>query len=171
MPRTITLNNKRTTEDSDPKGKRALKKLRQDNAKDQGHGRGGGKGDKGDKKKSTDPKDAPAELAKLVAKDTGCFMCGGEHAVSKHPAITKSQVNTLWDKHYAAKGQTNPFKRAMLKKLADTEDFENNDEAPPKFRVLINGVMKCLHWQTAERDHRPPYQEIMSNNCANWTNQ
>ena len=130
-------NNKRTTEDSDRRGKSPLKKLRQDNPKNKGQGRNR---DKGDKKKSTDPKDAPAELAKLVAKDNGCFMCGGEHAVSKHPGITKAQVNALWDKHYAAKGQTNPFKRALLKKLADTEDFECSDDAPPKFKVLINGV-------------------------------
>ena len=49
-------------------------------------------------------------------------------------------MNTLWDKYYAAKGQTNPFRHTLFKKLADTEDVEAEDEEPPKFKVLINGV-------------------------------
>ena len=129
--------NKRPAEDNEPKDKREHKKLRQEKTNNKGKGRNGGKGDK---KRTTDPRDAPSELAKLVAKDTGCFMCGGDHAVNKHPGITKAQVNALWDKHYASKGQTNPYKRGMLKKLADTDECEEDDDAPPRFKVLINSV-------------------------------
>ena len=60
--------------------------------------------------------------------------------MNKHPGVTKAQMNTLWDKHYAAKGQSNPFRRTLHKKMADIEEVEVDDGEPPKFKVLINRV-------------------------------
>ena len=64
---------------------------------------GKGKGGRGKGEKSNDPKDTPEALTKLVPKEFRCFICGGEHSLNKHPGITKAQMNTLWDKYYAAK--------------------------------------------------------------------
>ena len=95
---------------------------------------------------SKDPRDKPAELAKLKVHMDGCLMCGEEHKLGEHePKLSKAQNNHLWDAYYKSKGIPNPYKnqKKFIRKLfgqSVNEDLDEHDA--PKFTVKINGVLE-----------------------------
>ena len=96
---------------------------------------------------SKDPRDKPAELAKLKVHMDGCIMCGDSgHKLGDHePKLSKAQHSHLWDAYYKTKGIPNPYKsqKKFLRKLfGQAADEELDEDAAPKFTVKINGVLE-----------------------------